>query len=174
MKVDHNRMMTRPRGFSSPSTLEPTPERERSPLQDNSSPLLSPTPSKDSSALLTPDPSYDRPSNSRKRQALNVTLRRSTTPQTDYAKLSLSKEAILLRSGVTLRRHMRESVSSMSSYASQMDGEEEERGRKGSESEEDDALEPIDRLAVVERCHHTHPHTHTHTHVPFWAHFMCF
>lgn len=136
MKVEHNRT-TRPRGFSTPSPLG---AREQSPSPEDSS--LSPA--------FNP-PTYDLPSNSRKLQALNVTLRRSTTPQTDYAKLSLSKEAILLRSGVTLRRHVRESVSSLSSYASQMDGEEggEESKRKesegGSSEEDDDALEPINK-----------------------------
>ena len=138
MKVDHNRR-TRPRGFSTPSPLG---AREQSPSPEDSS--LSP-------AFNSIPPTYDLPSNSRKLQALNVTLRRSATPQTDYAKLSLSKEAILLRSGVTLRRHVRESLSSLSSYASQMDGEEggEEGKRKesegGSSGEDDDALEPINK-----------------------------
>lgn len=145
MKVDHNRI-TRPRGFSSPSPIDHTPGREQSPLPEDSS--LSSTPFK--------LPTYDLPSNSRKLQALNVTLRRSSTPQTEYAKLCLSKEAILLRSGVTLRRHVRESLSSLSSYASHMDGEqggeEGRRGRKdsGGTSDEEDTLEPINKLVAME------------------------
>ena len=150
MEVDHNRT-TRPRGFSSPVTLDtttPAPGKDPSPPPpppENST--LSPTPS-------DTVPTYDLPSNSRKLAALNVTLRRSTTPQTDYAKLSMSKEALLLRSGVTLRRHARESFTSLSSYMSQVEGEGEgeARQRKNSEegtSDEDDALEPINKLVVM-------------------------
>lgn len=142
MKVSHHRM-ARPRGFSSPTTLDTAPRSLDS--------TLSPTSPKDDSI-----PSYDLPMNSRKLQALNVTLRRSTTPQSsEYAKLSLSKEAILLRSGVTLRRHVRESLSSLSSYASQMEGEGGEEGRKDSEgaSSDEDALEPINKSVSMYTCH---------------------
>lgn len=116
-------MKTRPRGFSSPCSLDGTP-------------------------------AYDLPSNSRKLQALNITLRRSTTPQTEYAKLTLSKEALLLRSGVTLRRHGRDSLSSLSSYASRTEREGEEGGRNSGEgtSDEEDSLEPINKsVATVTR-----------------------
>ncbi len=92
---------------------------------------------------------YDLPMNSRKLAALNVTLRRNHTPLSEYAKLSLSKEALLLRSGVTLRRG-RESLSSLSSYASRTDTEAEGEGQGGGASagsdegdEDDDAMEPI-------------------------------
>ncbi len=95
---------------------------------------------------------YDLPANSRKLAALNVTLRRSHTPQSEYAKLSLSKEALLLRSGVTLRRG-RESLSSLSSYASHADTEGGERqgggASAGNSDEDDEVLEPINKSVCI-------------------------
>ncbi len=82
---------------------------------------------------------YDVPFNSRNMKALNVTLRRgehssssllSPTEQGDYSKVGFSKEALLLRSGVTLRRNQRESLSSMVSF-SKLDMEASEDGLAG-------------------------------------------
>ena len=88
--------------------------------------------------------SYDLPSNSRRLQAMNVTLRRP--PQSDdssgYAKLKLSKEALLLRSGVTLRRY-RSSVSSLLSQEGSVSTEED-----GSTEGEDGGLEPVNKSVV--------------------------
>ena len=92
---------------------------------------------------------YDVPLNSRKLQALNVTLRRGEHPSSvsplspteqsgEYSKVGFSKEALLLRSGVTLRRNQRESLSSMASF-SRLDmetGEEEGEGGRGQEEGE--------------------------------------
>lgn len=150
MKVDHNRL-NRPRNFSSPPHLSsPPPPQLTEPAggRRDSSPL----PELPTSPLLSEEgeskiPTYDLPLNSRKLAALNVTLRRSTTPQSDYAKLSLSKEALLLRSGVTLRRG-RESLSSLSSYSSRTETEGEGQGGRasaGTSDEEEDAMEPINK-----------------------------
>lgn len=87
---------------------------------------------------------YDLPSNSRRLQAMNVTLRRP--PQSDdssgYAKLKLSKEALLLRSGVTLRRY-RSSVSSLLSRDESVSTEED-----GSTEGEEGGLEPVNKSVV--------------------------
>ncbi len=133
--VQHSR--TRPRGFSSPSTLE----------------QVSPPPPDDSAFFS--ESAYDLPSNSRMLQALNVTLRRTTTPQSEYAKLSRSREALLLRSGVTLRRHTRESLSSMSSFASRLEGEEPAAGNSGpgtSDEEEDTLNKSVSACCVRAYC----------------------
>ena len=98
---------------------------------------------------------YDLPSHSRKLNAMNVTLRRSEDPAAaaqGYAKLDLTKEALLLRSGVTLRRLNHYSFSSVSSFAKE-DGtpEPEEGSELGSGttpeavSDEEDALEPVNK-----------------------------
>ena len=95
----------------------------------------------DGSAVVPPDSNggYDRPFNNRNMQALNVTLRRgehssatplSPTNKSDYSKVGFSKEALLLRSGVTLRRNQRESLSSMTSF-SKFGPEGEEVGPAG-------------------------------------------
>lgn len=88
---------------------------------------------------------YDVPLNSRKLQALNVTLRR-TDNHGGYSKLGasegLSKDAILLRSGVTLRRFQRASLSSMSSFVSKSEAEEESGG---SSSNDEDGLEAVNK-----------------------------
>lgn len=146
MKVDHNRI-NRPRGFSSPPHLSspppPDPVGTSSPLPEL--PAVSPLPGEEAAGQTAP---YDLPANSRKLAALNVTLRRSHTPQSEYAKLSLSKEALLLRSGVTLRRG-RESLSSLSSYASRTDTEGEGQGggasAGNSDEEDDEVMEPINK-----------------------------
>lgn len=146
MKVEHNRV--RPRGLSSPlspsATYSPSWQKERHfSVQDQS--RRSPSPCLPLPGETGGDSTYALPSNSRKLQALNVTLRRGEqqTPQ-DYAKLPLSKEAILLRSGVTLRRNYRESLSSVSSIFSQPDREEDEASDRGT-SDEEESLEPINK-----------------------------
>lgn len=130
---------TKPRAASSPEPVTSPRNSIHSPIPHDNS-LLS-----QDNVLST----YDLPSNSRKLMALNVTLRRTTTPSlTDYAKLSLSREALLLRSGVTLRRG-RESLSSLSSFASRMEGEgegEESSRNSGGGSSDDDVMEPLTRL----------------------------
>lgn len=89
---------------------------------------------------------YDVPFNSRKMQALNVTLRRgerssstSSLPHShqsaEYSKVGFSKEALLLRSGVTLRRNQRESLTSMASF-SRLDMETGEEEGVGSHTQE--------------------------------------
>lgn len=131
MKVDHSR----PRGYSSPV-----------------SPV---TPGKDTPTFLE-GRGYDLPSNSRKLQGMNITLPRGVGASYGeggagyYSKLSLtSREALLLRSGVTLRRNLRpESVSSFTSFTSQQ-GEEGQGGRasgEGSSSDGNgDSEEPINK-----------------------------
>ena len=149
MRVDHNRI-NRPRGFSSPPHLSsPPPSQLPQPMgaRRDPSPLPELPPIGPLSSQEEKMAAYDLPSNSRKLAALNVTLRRSQTPQSEYAKLSLSKEALLLRSGVTLRRG-RESVSSFSSFASRTDTEGEGQGggaSAGTSDEDDDALEPVSK-----------------------------
>lgn len=158
----YSRVRLRPRGDSaplSPSSLTTVTNNEANGhfTFDNTT----------SSKFCGTEVNYDLPSNSRRLQALNVTLRRSgnSTPssspslspcsQSDYAKLGFTKEALLLRSGVTLRRHQRESLCSISSFV-KLEGEEEEeeggKGRKGrgggssgEEEKEETSLEPINK-----------------------------
>lgn len=92
---------------------------------------------------------YDVPANSKRLQKLNATLPRGPAPDVSgYARLDLSREAILLRSGVTLRRYSRgESVSSILSIMSKRgesidDGSDGSSGEGGTE-EHDDGLEPV-------------------------------
>ena len=164
MKLNDSRLTPlRSRGFSSPLPLESANRKDVSELsQDPASPFTSPL----TSPLCRDSTSgYDLPSNSRKLQEMNVTLRRSAHQQQpllidsgNYSRLSTSKEALLLRSGVTLRRNYRESLSSMSSYTSRAEGEEnsQQEGDSGGTvtgestdggriSDEDDPLEPIDK-----------------------------
>ena len=96
---------------------------------------------------------YDLPSNSRRLNAMNVTLRRSEDPAgaDGYAKLDLSKEALLLRSGVTLRRLNHYSLSSVSSFMRE-DASPENEGSEGGSgntpetvTDEEDGLEPVNK-----------------------------
>ena len=107
---------------------------------------------------------YDLPSNSRRLQSINVTLPRVAEPHAGYAKLDLSREAILLRSGVTLRRFDRPSLSSFSDFSTssrEASAQPHEGSESGEESEadtldgtteydDDGGLDPVDKL--VGRC----------------------
>lgn len=95
---------------------------------------------------------YDLPSNSRKLNAMNVTLRRNDeSAAPGYSKLDLSKEALLLRSGVTLRRLNHYSLSSVSSFMRDEGSPEDEGSEVGSGTtpeavtDEEDALEPVNK-----------------------------
>ena len=90
---------------------------------------------------------YNTTADDRRLRAMNMTLRRPSEGESNSAKkLSLSKEALLLRSGVTLRPGVRPP-----SFPSDRDGEEwrGEGGRGGDESsgpsDEEDGLEPVSR-----------------------------
>ena len=91
-------------------------------------------------SVFDSDQRYDLPSNSARLQRLNVTLTRGSTPNlSGYSRLGdYSKEAILLRSGVTLRRYGQlDSVSSLKSRP------EEKSEESCSGSDQDDSLEPV-------------------------------
>lgn len=95
---------------------------------------------------------YDLPSNSRRLTAMNVTLRRNDdSAAKGYAKLDHSKEALLLRSGVTLRRLNYRSLSSVSSFYRDDDTPEYEGSDIGSGTtpdtvtDEEDGLEPVNK-----------------------------
>lgn len=123
----------------------PSPKRETSP-GGRDSPL-----SQDS--VFGSSQTYDVPANSKRLQKLNVTLPRGTSSNVSgYSRLDLSREAILLRSGVTLRRYGQgESVSSLLSYRSKRDGSVDE-GSDGSsgegETDHDDGLEPVHKYCI--------------------------
>ena len=100
---------------------------------------------------------YDLPLNSRRIKAMNLTLPRTleaedSPPPPGYSKLGLSREAILLRSGVTLRRN------NQSSFAPFKVGEGKGGARGGAnvkdegrssgtstESDEDDGLDAVNK-----------------------------
>ena len=94
---------------------------------------------------------YDLPSNSRKLTAMNITLRRNEDPtaKQGYAKLDLSKEALLLRSGVTLRRLNHYSLSSVSSFVRDEGSPEGSDVGSGTTpdaaTDEEDGLEPVNK-----------------------------
>ena len=98
---------------------------------------------------------YDLPSHSRRLTAMNVTLRRNqdadAAAAAGYSKLDLSKEALLLRSGVTLRRLNHYSLSSVSSFMKEDGTPEEEGSEIGSgttpdaNTDEEDVLEPVSK-----------------------------
>lgn len=141
---------TKPRAASSPEPVTSPRDSTHNPTPHNNPP---------DDAVSA----YDLPSNSRRLMALNVTLRRATTPAlTEYAKLSVSREALLLRSGVTLRRG-RESLSSLSSFASRVEGEESSQNSGGGSSD-DDVMEPLSKL-VSPHVYHMYttctPHVHS-------------
>ena len=84
---------------------------------------------------------YDIPLNSRRLNAMNVTLRRppdETSP--GYSTISQTRQAILLRSGVTLRR----SISSMSPLLLRAGGSLDD-SESGSSQADDDGLEPVNK-----------------------------
>ena len=87
---------------------------------------------------------YDLPLNSRKLAEMNVTIRRSTEgpggSDSSYSKLGLSRQMLLLRSGVTLQRMSRASLSSLKPLMPEEgEGEEEEEDEEeeGGSSEEE-------------------------------------
>lgn len=98
---------------------------------------------------------YDLPSHNRRLTAMNVTLRRNqdadAAAAAGYSKLDLSKEALLLRSGVTLRRLNHYSLSSVSSFMKEDGTPEEEGSEVGSgttpdaNTDEEDVLEPVSK-----------------------------
>lgn len=94
---------------------------------------------------------YDLPTNSRKLAAMNVTLRRSEDPSAvqGYSKLDMSKEALLLRSGVTLRRLNHYSLSSVSSFIRDEGSPEGSEAGSGTTpdaaTDEEDGLEPVNK-----------------------------
>ena len=78
----------------------------------------------------------DLAANRRRLQAMNVTIRRPSESEGDKSGKKLSREALLLRSGVTLRPGTRPPWP-----PSEVDG-----GREGeSGSDEEDGLEPLTR-----------------------------
>ena len=89
------------------------------------------------------DPPYDIPGNSRRLNAINVTIRRPSESEPSYSALRMSKEALLLRSGVTLRQGMN---LSMSSFSIEKERERRETGGSAfSGSDEEDSLEPVNK-----------------------------
>ena len=109
--------------------------------------------SQDSESVFDSSMRYDLPSNSRRLNAMNVTLRRNDADAAvpGYSKLDLSKEALLLRSGVTLRRLNHYSLSSVSSFMREDGTPEEEGSEVGSGTtpdtmtDEEDVLEPVSK-----------------------------
>ncbi len=149
-------------------TLPSGKDTVESPLSRRDSP---PTGGESPSLDSVFDSPYDLPSNSKK---VSVTLPRTSAPLSPgYSRLDdLSKEAILLRSGVTLRRYQQ--LDSVSSLRSQSVGEESSGGcshdqgvgdessggcsqgaeDEGSEessgvSDHDDGLEPVHRYTSL-------------------------
>ena len=147
---------------TAPSETEPeyqTPDvkgkvRGSVPTEEGGLKLQGEASSQDSESVFDSGLRYDLPSNSRRLNAMNVTLRRN--PDTDaaapgYSKLDLSKEALLLRSGVTLRRLNHYSLSSVSSFFKEDGTPEEEGSEVGSGTtpdtmtDEEDLLEPVSK-----------------------------
>lgn len=84
--------------------------------------------------------------------AMNVTLRRNQDPSSatssEYSTLNLSREALLLRSGVTLRRSImsQSSLSPLEQFARQSGYSVDESGSgSGSQTDEEDSLEPVNK-----------------------------
>ena len=109
--------------------------------------------SQDSESVFDSSMRYDLPSHNRRLTAMNVTLRRNQDADVaaGYSKLDLSKEALLLRSGVTLRRLNHYSLSSVSSFMREDGTPEEEGSELGSgttpdtNTDEEDVLEPVSK-----------------------------
>ncbi len=109
-----------------------------SPLTRRESPLTGrESPSGDS--VFESDQPYCIPSNSKKLSS--VTLPRTAPHVPGYSRLEdLSKEAILLRSGITLKRYRQlDSVSSLRSQPGEGSGE------SSGGSDHDDGLEPVNK-----------------------------
>ena len=118
--------------------------RVRSPMQSKAKPL-------DDGKLdaLFDQREYNFPANSRRLQSLNITLRRPSQGD-DLQRcsiLDLSKQALLLRSGVTLRR-VRSSTSPLISPRGPLEEEEESTEEDESTEEEDSGLEPVNKSVV--------------------------
>ena len=92
---------------------------------------------------------YNFPANNRRLQSLNITLRRPSQGEDPQgcSKLDLSKQALLLRSGVTLRR-VRSSTSPLVSPRGPLEEEEESTEEDGSTEEEENGLEPVNKSVV--------------------------
>ena len=109
--------------------------------------------SQDSESVFESSTKYDLTSHNRRLTAMNVTLRRNQDADVaaGYSKLDLSKEALLLRSGVTLRRLNHYSLSSVSSFMREDGTPEEEGSEIGSgttpdtNTDEEDVLEPVSK-----------------------------
>ena len=92
---------------------------------------------------------YNFPANNRRLQSLNITLRRPSQGEDPQgcSKLDLSKQALLLRSGVTLRR-VRSSTSPLVSPRGPLEEEESSTEEDGSTEEEENGLEPVNKSVV--------------------------
>ena len=97
---------------------------------------------------------YDLPLNSRKIKAMNLTLPRTleaedSPPPPGYSKLGLSREAILFRSGVTLRRSSQPSPAPFKGKGGARGGANvQDDGRlsgASTESDEDDGLDAVNK-----------------------------
>ena len=123
---------------SSPQSLSPVPSAVADNQYDQ---LVEPIPRVDSVK-------YDLPLNSRKIQAMNLTLPRTleadSPPPPGYSKLGLSREAVLLRSGVTLRRNSRSSFSPFQ-VPKRKGGAGGGAKDESSESEDDDGLDAVNK-----------------------------
>ena len=96
--------------------------------------------------------------NNRRLHALNVTIRRPSEGEEGMTGGKMSKEALLLRSGVTLRPGVRPPRCAVST-----EGRREREGGDGpSGSDEDDSLEPVSRY-VRERVIHVHVYIYIRT-----------
>ena len=102
---------------------------------------------------------YYSPANSRRLKSLNITLRRPSQGEDSqgHSKLNLSREALLLRSGVTLRR-VRSSTSPLVSPRGPLEEEEESTEEDESTEGEDNGLEPVNKSVwfVLQRSYHVH------------------
>lgn len=113
--------------------------RKESPPTGRGSPSIIDRDNLSQDSVFGTDHKYDLPSNSNK---LSITLPRASTPtMPGYSRLDdLSKEAILLRSGVTLQRYrVLDSVSSLRSRPEDV-SEDSSAG-----SDHDDSLEPVNK-----------------------------
>lgn len=115
------------------------------------------------------DREYDVSDNSRRLHAMNVTIRRPSEGEKDLTGGKMSKEALLLRSGVTLRPGVRPP------RAVSMGVREGEGGDGPSGSDGDDGLEPVTRYvyttySMPEICRNLlHVHVFT-VYIPVGAH----
>lgn len=119
-------------------------KRVRSPMQSKAKPL-----DDGKWDSLFDQREYNFPANNRRLQSLNITLRRPSQGEDPQgcSKLDLSKQALLLRSGVTLRR-VRSSTSPLVSPRGPLEDEEESTEEDGSTEEEENGLEPVNKSVV--------------------------